>query len=174
MTARASRSGRRRCTLPSAKAPPNGPRASALKLPLVRLSAVAAAFFALFVGISSTAAAYAPGPVRAEVFCGGANSLVYRFRPRACHFHDHNFPMSGQVGYTLTRRLHWAHWGPRSATANGEIEYPMVGWSGVRIRLSDPRAGCGRTVFTMAKLHAPGRTSGVLKIPLDRCPLSTE
>jgi hypothetical protein len=95
---------------------------------------------------------------------------VYRFRPSACDFHDRRDPISGQVGYILTRRLHWLHWSPQSATAIGEIEYPMAGWYRVHVRLSDPRAGCGRMVFTKARLRVPGRTPHALKVPLDRCP----
>lgn len=145
-----------------------------LRRHLVRLCVVAAVSIGLFMGVGPAAGADGPGPVRAEVFCGGSNGLVYRFRPTACDFHQRGFNLSGQVGYTLTRRLHWLHWGPRSATASGEIAYPMAGWYRVRIHLTDPRAGCGHTMFTMAKLHVPDRGSGGIKIPLDRCPVAAE
>jgi hypothetical protein len=144
-----------------------------LRRHLIRLCVVAGSV-GLFMGVSTTAGADGPGPVPAEVFCGGANSLVYRLRPSACDFHQRGVLLSSEVGYTLTRRLHWAHWGPRRATASGEVAFPMEGWSPVRIRLSDPRAACGHTMFTMAKLHVPGRASGGLKIPLDRCPVAAE
>jgi hypothetical protein len=143
-----------------------------LRCHLIPLCVVAAGSFGLFMGIGTTAGAEGPAPARADVLCGGANSLAYRFRPRACDFHDRRDPISSQVGYTLTRRLRWLHWGPRSATASGEIEYPMAGWYRFRVRLSDPRTGCGRMVFTNAKLRVPGRAPGGLKIPLDRCPLT--
>ena len=136
---------------------------------LCRLSVVAAGSFGLFISTLATAGADVPAPVRAEVLCGSASALVYRFRPLACDFHERGVPISSEIGYTLTRRLHWLRWGPRSATASGEIEYPMAGWYRARIRLSDPRAGCGHTVFTRAKLRVPGRAPGELKIPLDRC-----
>lgn len=138
------------------------------------LTAIAVCGAGLFTGIGTTARADGPGSARAKVFCGGAKGLVYRFRPSACDFHERGFQLSDQAGYTLTRRLHWSHWGPRSATASGEIAYPMAGWYRVLIRLSDPHAGCGRTVFTIARLHVPGKARGGLKIPLDRCPVTTE
>lgn len=162
-------------------APPDMPKARnplrssiGVRRHLARLCGVAAVSVGLFAGISATAVADGPGPVRAEVFCGGSNELLYRFRPAACDFHQRGVLISSQVGYTLTRRLHWAHWGPRRATASGEIDFPMEGWSPVRIHLTDPRTGCGHTMFTMATLHVPGRGSGGTKIPLDRCPAAAE
>ena len=141
---------------------------------VARLCAIAVCSSVLFTSISTPAGANGPSPVRTEVFCGGANGLVYRFRPSACDFHERGFQLSDQVGYMLTRRLHWSHWGPRSATASGEIVYPMTGWRRVLIRLSDPHLGCGRKVFTLATLHVPGESRGGLKIQLDRCPVTAE
>jgi hypothetical protein len=141
---------------------------------LVLICVVAAGSVGPFLGVGTAAGADGPRPVRAEVFCGAANGLAYRFRPTACDFHRRGFPISSEVGYTLTRRLRWAHWGPRRATASGEIDFPMEGWSPVRIHLTDPRTGCGHTMFTMATLHVPGRGSGGTKIPLDRCPAAAE
>lgn len=157
--------------MPKARNPLRSPLG--LRRRLARLCVLAAVSVGLFVG-NDTAAADGPGPVRAEVFCGGSNGLLYQFRPTACDFHQRGSIISSQVGYTLTRRLHWAHWGPRRATATGEITFPMEGWYRVRIRLSDPRAGCGHTMFTMATLHVSGRGSGAVKIPLDRCPVAAE
>jgi hypothetical protein len=141
---------------------------------LVTLCVMVAGLFGLFLGVGTTAGADAAGPVRAEVLCSGANSLVYRFMPRSCDFHERGIQIGSQVGYTLTRRLHWLHWGARSATATGEVEVPMEGWYRAHIRLSGPRAGCGRTVFTKAKLRVPGRAPGGIEIPLDHCPVSAE
>ena len=163
-----------RSALPMLTARNPFPSSASLGRQIVRLCVVAASFSCLFLGIVTTAGADGPDPARADVLCGGASSLVYRFRPRACDFHDRRDPVSSQVGYVLTRRLRWVHWGPRSATASGEIEYPMAGWYRVRIRLSDPRAGCGRKVFTMARLRVPGRTPSGFEIPLDQCPLTIE
>jgi hypothetical protein len=147
-------------------------RPAGLRRHLIRLSVVAAGFGGVFMGVAANAGADDAIPMRTDVLCGGANSLIYRFKPAACDFHDRRDPISSQVGYTLTARLHWLHWGHRSVTASGEIEYPMAGWFRVHIRLSDPRAACGHEVFTKAKLRVPGRAPGGLKIPLDRCSLT--
>jgi hypothetical protein len=139
---------------------------------LILLSTVAAVFLGAFTGFASTADADGVASMHSDVLCGGANSLVYRFRPTVCDLHDRRDPIGSQVGYTLTRRLHWLHWGQRSATARGEIEYPMEGWFRAGIRLSDPRPACGHEAFTKARLRLPGRVPHTLEVPLDRCPLS--
>lgn len=114
------------------------------------------------------------GPAQTDVLCGGSNSLVYRLKPSGCDFHSRGTSISSEASYTLTRRLRWLHWGARTATAIGEVAYPMLGWYRVRIRLAEPRAECGRRVFTRARFRVRGRAPHRFSVPLDECPLTSE
>lgn len=146
------------------------PLMTSLRRRLAWLSVLGAGCIVLLMGVRAIAYASDPGPTQTGVLCGGSNSLVYRFKPSSCDFHDRRFEMGSQVGYTLTRRLRWLHWGRRTATASGEVEYPMEGWYRVHIRLTDPRAKCGRRAFARARFRVPRSAPGGFTVPLDECP----
>ena len=133
-----------------------------------RIGVLGGVLLVLLIGMDTPVSASEPRPAQPDVLCGGSNSLVYRFKPTACDFHSRGAAIGSEVSYTLTRRLHWLHWGSRTATASGEIEYPMEGWFRVHIRLADPHASCGRAVFTSARFHVSGRPAG-FRVLLDEC-----
>ena len=98
-----------------------------------------------------------PGP--------GSGPADIRAMPKKCSlFRDgYNYEAAGAVHM---RKLHWKHWGDRSAIGRGEFAQPMDvddPWKPIKVRLTRAVDDCGRTVYSKAQFaepRVPFRNSG--------------
>jgi len=112
---------------------------------------------ALMLGLAPAAAPQdPPPPPPSSVVCITSFKPpegAYRYKPSACVFHQQGeFPIDG-ASTTTTKRLRWRTWTETEARAVGKILISTVGPGRLRLRLSEPRAPCGTTVFTKARFR---------------------
>jgi hypothetical protein len=117
------------------------------------LAVVAVASFVLVSLTHTTVQASPPG---SQVVCltewGYHPTGWYRTRPHSCGLHERGKFPAAHVNVYTAARLHWLHWGARSATARGKLGISTYGLAPLKLRLSRPRHLCGHTVFTRAHL----------------------
>lgn len=99
---------------------------------------------------------------------------AYLHQPNACIFHRRNaFPVAGANTFT-TDKLRWRAWTDTEARAVGKYFISTVGPSRLKLRLSDPQAPCGTTVFTEARFRYTLKFNGEthrdsFRVHLDDC-----
>jgi hypothetical protein len=87
-----------------------------------------------------------------QVICitewGDQPTGAYRYRPHQCDIHERGaFPVF-HLNVSVLRRLHWLHWGPKSAVARGKLGISTYGLAPIKLRLLKPRTLCDHTTFT--------------------------
>lgn len=84
----------------------------------------------------------------------------YSSKPHSCDFDRRGVLPISHASVEVTKRLHWLHWGSRTATAQGKLGISTAGWAPTKVRLTQPKSICGHSVFTQASFDVRERSNG--------------